>query len=95
MTERRFPPPWSVEELGACFVVKDGAGQKLAYVYSRTSPAGDRRPSFSRRKRRQGLRPITYKRASNASDCNAANTVSTGPLQLGLQRWSDPISVWR
>jgi len=30
---RRFPPPWSVEELDACFFVKDGAGQKLAYVY--------------------------------------------------------------
>jgi hypothetical protein len=33
MTERRFPPPWSVDELEACFVVKDNAGQKLAYVY--------------------------------------------------------------
>jgi hypothetical protein len=29
---RRFPPPWSVDELDACFVVTDGAGQKLAYV---------------------------------------------------------------
>jgi hypothetical protein len=28
----RFPPPWSVDELDACFVVKDIAGQKLAYV---------------------------------------------------------------
>jgi hypothetical protein len=30
---RRFPPPWSIDELEACFVVKDSAGQKLAYVY--------------------------------------------------------------
>ena len=30
---RRFPPPWSVDELDACFVVKDSGGQKLAYVY--------------------------------------------------------------
>jgi hypothetical protein len=31
---RRFPPPWSAEELNdACFVVKDSKGQKLAYVY--------------------------------------------------------------
>jgi hypothetical protein len=29
---RRFPPPWSVEETGACFIVKDKAGQKPAYV---------------------------------------------------------------
>ena len=31
--ERRFPPPWKVEELEACFFVTDGAGQKLAFVY--------------------------------------------------------------
>jgi hypothetical protein len=30
---RRFPPPWSVEELDACFVMRDHNGQKLAYVY--------------------------------------------------------------
>jgi hypothetical protein len=30
---RRFPPPRSVEDIGACFVVKDHGGQKLAYVY--------------------------------------------------------------
>jgi hypothetical protein len=38
MPVRRFPPPWSVEELDACFVVKDGAGQKLAYVYYEDEP---------------------------------------------------------
>jgi hypothetical protein len=32
MTDRRFPPPWSVEELDASFVVKDSAGQKLSYT---------------------------------------------------------------
>jgi len=30
---RRFPPPWSVEELDACFVVRDHNGQALAYIY--------------------------------------------------------------
>jgi hypothetical protein len=35
---RRFPPPWSVEELETCFVVKDNAGQKLAYVYFEDEP---------------------------------------------------------
>jgi hypothetical protein len=30
MPHRRFPPPWSVEELDACFVVKGSNGQKLA-----------------------------------------------------------------
>jgi hypothetical protein len=33
MTERRFPPPWSVEEGEAYFVVKDNDGQQLAYVH--------------------------------------------------------------
>jgi hypothetical protein len=37
MSVRRFPPPWSVEELEACFVVKDRGGQ--------ASLAGDRRPN--------------------------------------------------
>jgi hypothetical protein len=35
---RRFPPPWTVEELEACFVVRDGNGQQLAYVYFEDEP---------------------------------------------------------
>jgi len=38
MTQRRFPPPWTVEDLGACFVVKDSGGQKLLYVYYEEEP---------------------------------------------------------
>ena len=30
---RRFPPPWTVEDIGAAFVVKDSSSQQLAYVY--------------------------------------------------------------
>ena len=30
---RRFPPPWSVEEGETYFVVKDSDGQQLTYVY--------------------------------------------------------------
>jgi hypothetical protein len=37
-TPRRFPPPWSVEELDACFVVRDHNGQALAYVYFEDEP---------------------------------------------------------
>jgi hypothetical protein len=29
---RRFPPPWSVEELDACFVVRDSSGQALLFL---------------------------------------------------------------
>ena len=38
MNTRRFPPPWTVEDIGAAFVVKDSAGQKLAYVYFEDEP---------------------------------------------------------
>jgi hypothetical protein len=37
MTTRRFPPPWTVEDIGAAFVVRDHNGQQLAYVISRMS----------------------------------------------------------
>jgi hypothetical protein len=38
MDNRRFPPPWSVEELDACFVVCDASGQKLGYFYYEDEP---------------------------------------------------------
>ena len=35
---RRFPPPWTIEDIGAAFVVKDSAGQQLADVYFEDEP---------------------------------------------------------
>jgi hypothetical protein len=62
MSSRRFPPPWSVEEMNdACFIVKDGAGQKLAYVYFEEQP-GRRRGTGSCIGRRLCKRPITRAR---------------------------------
>jgi hypothetical protein len=29
--QRRFPPPWTVEELEACFVLRDANRQALGY----------------------------------------------------------------
>jgi hypothetical protein len=33
-----IPPPWSVEEQSACFVVRDHNGQQLAYIYFEDEP---------------------------------------------------------
>ena len=59
--QRRFPPPWSIEELDACFVVRDHNGQALAYVYFEDEPG--RRfgimkfvPATARSKWRHGAR---------------------------------------
>jgi hypothetical protein len=30
MPSRRFPPPWTVEETDACFIVRDHNGQALS-----------------------------------------------------------------
>jgi hypothetical protein len=38
VTARRFPPPWTVEEQQACFVIRDHNGQQLAYVYFENEP---------------------------------------------------------
>jgi hypothetical protein len=38
VTERQFMPPWSVQELEACFIVTDSVGQKLAFIYFEEEP---------------------------------------------------------
>jgi hypothetical protein len=39
VTQRRFPPPWTVVQLPGGLKVVDAQGQSLAYVYSREMPA--------------------------------------------------------
>jgi hypothetical protein len=38
VTDRRFPPPWTVERIPGGLKVVDANGQSLAYVYSRETP---------------------------------------------------------
>jgi len=38
MTARRFPPPWSIEDNGSCFIVRDRNWQALAYTYYEIDP---------------------------------------------------------
>jgi len=30
---RRFPPPWTVEDVGGCFAVKASNGRPLIFIY--------------------------------------------------------------
>ena len=39
MTSPRFPPPWTVEETDACFIVKDPREHSLAYIYFEEEPS--------------------------------------------------------
>jgi hypothetical protein len=56
MPARRFPPPWSAEELDACLVVRDRGGQALAYVYFEDEPGRRSAAKLLRRMRREGSR---------------------------------------
>jgi hypothetical protein len=36
--QRHFRPPWLVEDLSSCFVVKSQGGQELAFIYYEEDP---------------------------------------------------------
>jgi hypothetical protein len=38
MPERRFPPPWTVEERGISYIVRDANNFAVAYVYFESEP---------------------------------------------------------
>ena len=38
MTDRRFPPQWTLDEHDECFIVRDANGQALACVYFEGEP---------------------------------------------------------
>ena len=60
--ERRFPPPWSVDETDACFIVRDANGQALAYVYFEDEPGRRSAAPVARRATRPGASPPTSPR---------------------------------
>jgi hypothetical protein len=65
MTARRFPPPWTVEDIGACFIVKDSTGQKLAAVYYAEEPG-----------RRSAAKLLTKDEPRRSEHCEAAGAVA-------------------
>jgi hypothetical protein len=40
VTARRFPPPWSIEDIGGYFVVKASNGRPLVFISYKESDAG-------------------------------------------------------
>jgi hypothetical protein len=70
---RRFPSPWSADDNGACFIVKDHNGQALAYVYYEEEPG-----------RRAAANLLTREEARRiAVNCQSAGATSA-PLTLGV-----------
>ena len=38
LAERRFTPPWDIDDCGSCFIIRDNNGQALSYVYYEQQP---------------------------------------------------------
>jgi hypothetical protein len=77
---RRFPPPWSVEDIGAAFGVKDNTGQRLAYIYFEDEPG-----------RRSAAQLLT--RISRGTDADLAKrkAAELPALKLGWNKLVDRI----
>jgi hypothetical protein len=92
-SNRRFPPPWSIEELNdACFVVKDASGGKSSAIsiMKRKISRGDR---VCKRSQLLLVRPfldIAFDRAqllpiSRRVEQGARNVVMKAPIVDGLE----------
>ena len=81
MNGRRFPPPWSIDELEVCFVVRDHSGQALAYV-SFEDAAGDRVAAHQRHHRPERHRP-----AALAAKLSDDGVTAAGLMPMTLPSW--------
>jgi hypothetical protein len=80
VTERRFPPPWSVEETDACFIVRDHNGQALAYVYFEDESG--RRSAAKLLTKDEATRNFLMLRLFDAASCQ--DQAARRDLRLGL-----------
>jgi hypothetical protein len=76
MTDRRFPPPWSVVEHPESFVVTDAKGQALAYVYFEDEDG--------RRRTMKRLTSTPLRRLSHAADHGASSVADVYVLDANV-----------
>jgi hypothetical protein len=89
LEQRRFTPPWSVEETDACFIVRDHNGQALAYVYFEEEPGRrsaahlltrDRGPAHRRQhSQAAGAAAVLIGRCPIRSPCRRVPPMSVAP----------------
>ena len=79
MRPRCFPPPWSVEEQDACFVVRDHTGQALASINFEDEPG-----------RRSAAKLLSKDEARTI-----AVNIAKVPELVGLQRHSAGCRFWQ
>ena len=98
MSSRRFLPSWSIDELEACFVVIDSAGQKPAYLYFEDEPG--RRSAAKLLSKNEARRIATnYCRACSATcwpTCTLTHTYKlwrTGERAVGNMSEEPKINV--
>jgi len=95
---RRFPPPWSVEDIGAACVVKDSAGQELGYFYYDEEP-GRRDGSGTAVKEKSPRQPAGQRiQSSNVFHGSRKNSsskynVRVAPLMLWRLPTGDPLDL--
>jgi hypothetical protein len=89
---RRFPPPWSVEETEACFIVRDAGGQALAYVYFEEEPGrGSAAKLLTYDEARRGYFPVHGACTERPACLNPSMTAVSMTVTYGVSPSTRPV----